>query len=361
MSPGPGPGTIESVGSDDASDDQRLPSIGLVLGGGGIAGYAYHCGALTALDRFGLDPRTAELIVGTSAGAIVGALLRGQVPAPIVRDHLVEGLDDPDEMALIRLLAGRSTRAIPQVWTGPSSPRLALRELRKGSGLRLTRLAAGLLPHGRLDLDPVTARLEVLHRERWPRQAFWVTATDLDSGRRLVFGRDGFPRVAEAVQASASLPGFFAPTEIGDRRYVDGGIGSPFNADLADQYRTDDDRPLDLVIVLAPLSSGDLGIQSPLSSAARALPQRRLRREVTALRQAGVPTLVLEPDRGAGRAMGLNPMAYRGLHDMVDEADRAATTKIEGARAELADLLERGCRAERPPAAPYPEAEPDST
>jgi predicted acylesterase/phospholipase RssA len=55
-------------------------TIGLVLGAGGMSGQAYHAGALAALAHdTGWDPRTADVVVGTSAGAVTGALLRGDV------------------------------------------------------------------------------------------------------------------------------------------------------------------------------------------------------------------------------------------------------------------------------------------
>ena len=59
-----------------------MKRVGLVLGAGGVVGQAYHSGVLAALEHdLGWDPRTAEVIVGTSAGSITGALLRNGVPA----------------------------------------------------------------------------------------------------------------------------------------------------------------------------------------------------------------------------------------------------------------------------------------
>ena len=67
----------------------------------------------------------------------------------------------------------------------------------------------------------------------WPERPLWVCAVDLDSGERIVFGRDGVDApIGVAVQASSSIPGFFRPVEHGGQRYVDGGVHSPTNADL---------------------------------------------------------------------------------------------------------------------------------
>ena len=83
------------------------------------------------------------------------------------------------------------------------------------------------------------------------RPATWIVAVDLDSGRRVVFGRDGSPpaTVAEAARASCAVPAYFEPAEIGGRRYVDGGVHSTTNADLVGPERPD------LVLVSAPMSA----------------------------------------------------------------------------------------------------------
>lgn len=343
-----------SIPSDRSPAGASAPAIGLVLGGGGIAGYAFHCGVMAALDQAGIDPRNAELMIGTSAGAITGALLRGGVTAVDIRDRLVASIDEPEELAKIRLLAGRSRRAVPQLWTGPGSPGLAMAELRKGRGLRLTRLAAGLLPTGRLDLDPVSEPLDNLFGSGWPDRPLWLPATELSSGRRVVFGRDLRPPVAEAVAASAALPGFFTPARIGNRAYIDGGIGSPFNLDLVLEYQRGDGRPLDLVVVAAPLSLHRADRSSPLNTVARALPRRRLRREVAEVTEAGVPVLSIEPDRATAKAMGLNPMDHHDLDEIVARAGELAENRLTNARASTRSILERVRLLPRPATVPYP-------
>ncbi|MEM9566114.1 MAG: patatin-like phospholipase family protein [Actinomycetota bacterium] len=334
------------------------PAIGLVLGGGGIAGYAFHCGVLAALDEIGFDPRTASVVVGTSAGSIVAALLRGGVTAPTIRDRLLADLQDPDEMARIRLLAGRSSRAVPRIWAGPGSPGLALAELRKGPGLRLTRLATGLLPRGRLELDPVSDPLNVLHGDRWPDRPLWIPATDLASGRRTVFGQDHRPPVALAVAASCALPGFFEPAEVDGRTYVDGGVDSPFNLDLLAEHRTTEGRPLDLVVVAAPLSVKRIQPTSPLDAVARALPRRRLRSEMRRITGSGIPVLALEPNRASARAMGLNPMDYHGLDDIIERSAEMVDRRIDRLGPIVRAILESADRLERPTTVPYPETAP---
>ena len=79
---------------------RSAPRIGLVLGAGGITGFAYHSGVLSSLNRLtGWDPRTADVIVGTSAGSGFGAMLRGGVLVDEVIAHLLASPSDPETMA----------------------------------------------------------------------------------------------------------------------------------------------------------------------------------------------------------------------------------------------------------------------
>ncbi|MEM7272813.1 MAG: patatin-like phospholipase family protein [Actinomycetota bacterium] len=327
------------------------PAIGVVLGGGGIAGYAFHAAVLAALeDRTGFDPRTASVVVGTSAGSIAGAVIRGDVPAAALRERLASIHDNPRELADLRLLAGRSPRAIPRFWAGPSSPGLAVRELRQGRNLRLTKLVGGLLPQGRLTLGPIREPLERLHRDRWPDRQLWVPATDLATGHRVVFGRDEYPTVADAVTASCALPGFFAPARVGERTYIDGGLASPFNADLLVGHMTPDERPLDLVIVIAPLSIDELRRGQPMASAVRSLPRRRLHGEVRRLGDAGAQTMVIQPGRAVARAMGLNPMDPNRVRAIMARAEELVDRQLVVTDEAVRNVLEEAARTLPSPA-----------
>ncbi|MEM7322206.1 MAG: patatin-like phospholipase family protein [Actinomycetota bacterium] len=341
---------------------KRPPTIGLVLGGGGIAGYAFHAAVLRAVTgHTGFDPRTAEVIVGTSAGSIAGALLRGAVPASAIADRLWAAEDDPQELANLRLLAGRSSRVVPRFWTGIGSTPMTIRELRRGRRMKLARLAGGLLPDGRLTLDPIIRPLDGLHGAAWPEQALWIPATDRTTGRRVVFGRDRFPRVAEAVRASAALPGFFAPAEIEDRTYIDGGLGSQHNADLLADHRTAGTgrtagEPLDLVIVSAPLSIDELSGRVPMASAIRAVPRRQLQEEILKIEAVGTKTLVFEPDNRVTRSMGLNPMNHHRIRSILTATDRMTHQDLAVVDDSILRLLEGAGRLLRsPPDVPYPE------
>ena len=334
-----------------------------MLGGGGIAGYAFHCAALTALEReTGFDPRTAEIIVGTSAGAICGAIVRGDVPTTELSRRLLESATSPGEMDTLQMISGRAPRAVPKLWTGPGAPRMAVSEIRRGRNIRLSRLVAALLPQGRQRLTPITEPLDELHHAGWPAKAFWVPATELESGELTVFGRDVLPpeppdaTVARAVEASAALPVFFSPVVIDGRSYIDGGIGSPFNVDLLTDYRSADNKALDLLLVSAPLSLNELRTDTPISSITRSLPRRRLRSELRQIADGGTETMVIEPDQAVAAAMGLNPMDHRSAPAIMVNTEELIHRQLSALSPTARAALERAATLPSPADSAYPAA-----
>lgn len=277
-----------------ASELPAPKRVGLVLGAGGPVGHAFHAGVLRALQRgLGWDARRAELIVGTSAGAQVGALMRA-------------GMDGEDLAARVcgEPLRDRA-REVVRHWVRPchrtpdanlprrhlpAVPGLILDALRRPARFGLGRLFAALLPEGRVRLDAQAAGLRRLFGHSWPERGLWLTSMHLESGDRVAFGAPGAPAidVGTAVACSGAVPGVHVPVQWGGQRYVDGGMHSLTHLDLLEGVR------LDLVVVLSPLS-----MFAPL----RAL----LRREINRLERA-VPVLAFEPRAAALRAMGYNPM-----------------------------------------------------
>lgn len=255
----------------------------LVLGGGGVTGVAWELGVLAGLAEVGLDPAAAETVIGTSAGSVVGALLRSG-------------------SALEELYAGQLTDASGEVAdrvTGAVVARLGWAALRGRDPVRARvrigrmALSASTMPEPRRRAV-IAARLGA---DRWPVAPLRVTAVDAVSGEFVVFDRDSGVSLVDAVGASCAVPGVWPPVTIGERRYIDGGMRSPVNADLARGARR--------VLVLAPVTRG-LG------------PIGRLRDQVTALRGAGARVVVVSPDGGARRAIGRN---------VLDPARRAAAAR----------------------------------
>src|SRR5690348_5441251 len=224
-----------------SSGRPAMPRVGLVLGAGGVVGHAFHAGVLAALaEETGWDPRDAEVVVGTSAGSVVGALLRAGASAP---DLLARATGRPLSRDGRRLVAKSETAPTP---LGPipsrpdrrfpsfsSSPRALTRAALRPWSSRPGALAAAFLPAGRIPTELVAAGLRPLF-DTWPTDALWINAVALDTSRRVVFGRDPKHQatVADAVAASCAIPSFFAPVVIDGERYVDGGVHSPTNAEL---------------------------------------------------------------------------------------------------------------------------------
>jgi len=164
-------------------------------------------------------------------------------------------------------------------------------------------------------------------------------------------------RVSQAVHASAALPGVFEPATITGRSYIDGGLGSPTNADLVAAAGMDR-PPLGLVIVSAPLSIRGISGLMPVASAVRSVPRRRLRAEIRQIRAGGTQTLVFEPGRSVSRAMGLNPMSHHRIRSILNASDKLTHHRLAALDTPVLQLLEDAGRLlPSPPAMSYPVAE----
>lgn len=203
----------------------------LVLGGGGITGIAWEIGILHGLAEQGVDLSDAETVIGTSAGSVVGSQITAGIP---LAEVYAEQLSPAD--AEIGGSFGRS-----------EALRLVLPYLIPGSGRdklrRVGRLALRSHPPGSADREAVIrARLPV---HGWPERDLRVTAVEAETGRFTVFDRDSDVDLVSAVAASCAVPTVWPPVAIGERHYVDGGMRSTANVDLA--------AGVERLVVLAPL------------------------------------------------------------------------------------------------------------
>ena len=308
-----------------------MARIGLVLGAGGVVGQAFHAGVLAAVSEVtGWDPRAAEILVGTSAGSVAAASLRAGVSA---EDQFARASGRPLTPAGRALLDGmpppqsQPVQAARSQRLGPSSPELLGRLIGRPGALRPALAVTALLPEGRRDTSSWFAGFDgIFPAGRWPERAAWICAVDLGSGKRVVFGRagSGAPQatVAQAVQASCAIPAVFRPVVIGGRRYVDGGVHSPTNADLLAG------EGLDAVIVSSPMSAGR-GAGS-LRAAGRFPIRRILMREIRQLDARGTPVLVFEPGQEVLDEMGLQPMDFRRRAPVAEAAVASARTCLDG-------------------------------
>ncbi|NUO47279.1 MAG: patatin-like phospholipase family protein [Polyangiaceae bacterium] len=267
--------------------------IGLVLGAGGPVGHAFHAGVLHALhDGTGWDAGDAELVVGTSAGAQVGALLRAGLKGA---DLAARAAGKPlCERA--HAIAQHYIRPYPKDGSKPKTSRkpaslgFIMEALKNPGHFRPGRLVSALLPEGHVCLGAQAEGFRRIFGAAWPTKRLWITAVHLDTGERVAFGKEGAPviDVGTAVTCSGAVPGVCRTVHHDGRRYVDGGIASATHLDLL--HKAD----LDMVIVSSPLS-----MFAPM----RAL----LWNEIRKLKRH-VPVVTFEPKGEALDAMGLNPM-----------------------------------------------------
>lgn len=243
----------------------------LVLGGGGITGAAWESGIVAGLAELGVGLAAADVIIGTSAGAVIGAGLACGT--------------EPEQLYAVQL--GRPSGELAQ--------RLGLLMTAKWTWILLTSRDPGLLRRrlGALALSARTvseaARRKVIENRLggadWPAQALKVTAVDAQTGQLVVFDAAGDVSLVDAVMASTATPGVQPPVTIGTRRFVDGGLASSANADLAAGY--------DRVLIVAPGARGTATIPGPHQQSA-------------ALAEAGASVVAITPDRASARARGRN-------------------------------------------------------
>jgi NTE family protein len=292
------------------------PPIGLVLGGGGLVGQAFHAGALAAIEHdTGWDPRTAEVIVGTSAGSVTGALLRAGLGADDLAGCFLEATWSPAAALGISL-----PTLVPLRWQDALRPQVPRPEL-VARCIRLPWLRSPLpslmamMPEGCGDVADHLGFLDEVAGGGWQDDRLFVTATRQRDGKRVVFGASDElrPPVRVAVAASCAVPSYFRPVTYEGVQYLDGGLHSATNADLLL------DEELELIIVVSPLSA-DAPLSWSLDGIARRVASRRLRAEVHALERAGHDVIVVEPGREVLQAMGHDLMSAAACSPTVREA-----------------------------------------
>jgi NTE family protein len=278
----------------------------LVLGGGGPVGIAWESGLAVGLAEAGIAWRDADLIIGTSAGSAVGA-------------RLAAGLDlstggGPARGPLpVAAGAAVNMEELMAAWAGAGAGPQTPEERRIGLG-RIA-LAADTVPE-----DTFIGVFAEVHDHEWP-ESFRCTAVDVLTGALQVWDRSSAVPLDKAVASSCSVPGIFPPITIGGARYMDGGMRSPLNADLAAGH--------DAVIVVSCLALAlPAGVSDPMFDATA----RQLEAELAAVRDSGAKLEVVPPgpeflDISGWGANLMNPAlaadAHRaGLRQAAAEAER---------------------------------------
>lgn len=310
------------------SQRKKAGKRALVLGCGGVAGAAWQIAILDALQReLDWDARKADILIGTSAGAVLAGLLAAGVSVEqMMRSQRGEAEGcvwnhDTDSGGALPPLPALRFPALKLAWHG----------LRGRVG-PLTAIS-GLLPQGRCDMRPFMRLIDsVVPAGKWaPHPACWIMTVDAASGVRIAFGREDAPPAPlnRAICASYGVPGWCPPARIGDRTYLDGGVASPTSADLLI------DAGVSEALVLAPMASTIL--DWPLSWPEYAERHLRLHmtsivnREIFALRRAGIRVIRLEPGSEDLQAFDYNMMDPQRRSRVFETALRAAPGAVRAA------------------------------
>ncbi|MGI8667000.1 MAG: patatin-like phospholipase family protein [Jatrophihabitans sp.] len=309
-----------------------------VFGGGGVLGFAWIVGALTALaHELGVEPGPEDLAIGTSAGAVTAGLLGCGVAVDSIRRHQL-GMPLPQDPPISWNYDADSGGSLPPRpgWR-PGSPRLVWGGIRHPASMSPVVALSGLLPAGRGTLGPIHQMLhsmaaETLADDRWPARPTWIIATDYVTGQRVAFGQQAGPPadLADAVCASCAIPAWYAPVRINQHAYIDGGTTSNASVDLVPIGEFDE------VYVLAPMAAVEP--DSPRSPIA--MVERRVRRAITRgishdvgrLRAGGAKVMLLTPGPEDLAMMGSNLMNPRRRLNVLHTAMRTTAVDIRAQR-----------------------------
>lgn len=304
-----------------------MASVAVVLGAGGLTGRAFHAGVLAGLRAAGFDARSADLLVGTSAGAGIAATARAGFDGD---DQVAMVLGDPVEADVAERFAHLPppvvlprTMARPTGPPVPSSLRLSAQAFLRRETPRYGLMIAGALPTGDHPTDRIGARIRGLFTDPWPADPLWVCSLRHDDGARVVFGRDVVKTdLGTAVEASSAVPGFFRPVVIDGDRYIDGGVHSPTNLDLVAGLG------FDLVIVSSPMTATPDALRPAYRHLARGYHRRRLVQEAEAVRHSGTPVLVFEPDAHTMHLIGDQPLDPARNREIAAASREAVNTRL---------------------------------
>ena len=285
-----------------------MTSRALVLGGGGPVGFGWEIGMLKGLADQAIHLAEADLIVGTSAGAGVGSqLASGVSPEELYNRQLQDAASvtpaaklTPDPEALGQVF---------ELWSGGSA---MTQKVRADIGALAVTAKTGPEQEWTSSFND-----ELLGSSAWPEKRLVITAVDARTGEFVAWDSSSAVPLPLAIAASCSLPGIIPTVSINGGRYMDGGLRSVSNADLAEGY--------DRVVVIAPSGAMD----TPYDHNTR----RQLEEEAQTLRDGGSSVAVVLPDAEALAASGPSRMDVAFLSRAAEAGLRQAKSVGDQIRA----------------------------
>ena len=264
-------------------------ALGLVLGGGGVVGIAWEIGVLSGLaGALGWDPASAEVLVGTSAGSVVGTQLRhGRTLDDLVSEQRTGGL---------RVGSGGGQAADPAAALEVFRSWAGVEHMDAAAARRTAQLAVAMSMASEETM--VESFRPALPSEGWPEGDLRITGVSVTTGERVAWTSASGVELVRAVTASCAVPGMFPAVTVGDDRYLDGGLWSGSNADVLVGDR------LEAALFIGPMGVGTTGLA--------ALSARTLERERVDLATSATSLQVVEPgDRFSAAGMQLMDASRR--------------------------------------------------
>ena len=276
-----------------------VQNVALVLGGGGAAGNAWEIGIIAGLAEAGIDmTEAADLVVGTSAGATAAAQVRSGIPPA---ELLASVLSPPARPV------GQERGRPPSLPMTTLFDRIRAISAAASSAIDLGRAMGAFGLESDTVLGPGAAQRRGIVAARlpspeWPVRPMIVLAVDAHTGELAVFDRASGVDLVDAVTASTALPGLVPTVNINGTHYIDGGVRSPDNADLASGYAN--------VVVLSPLGGRSGALPEGQFEGLRRPPEwgMDLASQVEGLRKQGSRVEVVTPDARSRAAMGTDQM-----------------------------------------------------
>jgi NTE family protein len=284
--------------------------VALVMSGGGPIAVAWEAGLLAGLERKGVSFSDAEMVLGTSAGAIVGSQLRREVsPEVIVTPILEEAQGNRPNGGPVPFNAEVAAQ-LPSLLGKAQAPAPDQAGVRREIGRYALSVPAE-------DERVTIARFAFLVGESWPHKSFGCVAVNTATGAAEILTKNCGASLAAAVAASCSLPGYSAPITIGGQRYIDGGFASTANADLATGFKK--------VVVFAFHRADATGPR--VAEAAQ--------RQAGKLRERGAKVLVVHPDEASLAHIGADVMGFHARPAVAEAAIKQGVMAV----AEIAEFL----------------------